>query len=104
MERFFNTFKEELTEALVYLHNIEELYEQIANWIYYYNHEQIHTILLTPPAEYAKQLRSTSRAQASLGMDRVSRKRELDRDVKSEVTHSNLTIHQRTTKALAYAV
>lgn len=74
MERFFNTLKEELTEALVYLHNIEELYERIANWIYYYNHERIHTILLMPPAEYAKQLRPTSQAQASLGMDRVSRK------------------------------
>lgn len=60
MERFFNTFKEELTEALVYLHNIEELYERIANWIYCYNHEQIHTILLMPPAEYAKQLQPTS--------------------------------------------
>ena len=74
MERFFNTFKEELTEALVYLHNIEELYERIASWIYYYNHERIHTILLMPPAEYAKQLQPTSQAQASLGMDRVSRK------------------------------
>ena len=74
MERFFNAFKEGLTEALVYLHNIEELYERIANWIYYYNHEQIHTILLMPPAEYAKQLQPTSQTQASLGMERVSRK------------------------------
>lgn len=74
VERFFNTFEGELTEALVYLHNIEELYERVANWFYCYNHERIHTILLMPPAEYAKQLRATSQAQASLGMDRVSRK------------------------------
>ena len=74
MERFSNTSKEELTEALVYLHSIEELYERIANWFYYYNHERIHTILLMSPAEYAKQLQSTSQAQAFLGMDKVSRK------------------------------
>ena len=53
---------------------IEELYERIANWIYYYDHERTHTILLMPPAEYAKQLQPTSQAQASLGMDKVSRK------------------------------
>lgn len=74
MGRFSNTFKEELTEALVYPHNIEELYERIASWFYYYNHEQIHTILLMSPAEYAKQLQPTSRAQASLRMDKVPRK------------------------------
>ena len=74
MERFFNTFKEEQTEAPVNLYNIEELYERIATWICYYNHEQIHAILLMPPAEYAKQLQPISQAQASLGMDKASRK------------------------------
>lgn len=54
--------------------DIEEFYERIANWFYYYNHKRIHTILLMPPAEYAKQLQLTSQAQASLGMDKVSRK------------------------------
>ena len=56
MERFFNTFKTELGEEFRYIKSVEELYERIANWIHYYNHDRIHTVLLMAPAEYAKTL------------------------------------------------
>ena len=44
-----------------------------------------------PPAEYAKQLQPTNQAQASLGMDKVSRKKELDTpDNRAEILHTCL--------------
>lgn len=58
MERFFNSFKTEVKEEIRYFKHVEELYERIANWIYYYNFERIHTALLMPPALYAKKLRA----------------------------------------------
>lgn len=58
MERFFNTFKEEMEGRLKHTKSIPEMYEQIAGWIYYYNYERIHTKLKMSPKDYAKKLQA----------------------------------------------
>ena len=56
MERFFSTFKTEMTYRLSQCQTIPEVYEAIASWIYYYNNERIHTALGMAPSRYAMQL------------------------------------------------
>ena len=54
-ESLFSTLKTELGNPNRF-DTLEELYEAMANVIYYYNHERIHTALTTSPIKYAKQL------------------------------------------------
>ena len=56
MERFFNTFKEEMAGRIKRCGTIAEVYERIADWVYYYNNQRIHTALKMAPAAYAKKL------------------------------------------------
>lgn len=56
MESFFSSFKKELGSQFSKAQDLTELYEQIALWIYYYNHQRIHTALRMPPADYARTL------------------------------------------------
>lgn len=60
MESFFNTFKEEMSGKIRLCKDPVELYEKIANWIHYYNHERIHTALRMSPADYAARLQEAS--------------------------------------------
>lgn len=59
MESFFRTFKTEMTTRLRQCQTISQVYEQIANWIYYYNNERIHTALKMSPKAFARQLQNT---------------------------------------------
>lgn len=61
MERFFNTFKEEMGEKLKRCKTPTEVYERIANWVYYYNYERIHTALKMSPKDYAARLQKENR-------------------------------------------
>lgn len=63
MERFFNTFKEEMEHKIRNCKTLSEVYEKIANWIYYYNYERIHTALKMPPKTYAAKLQSAKLLQ-----------------------------------------
>lgn len=63
MERFFNTFKEEMEYKLRVYKTISEVYEKIANWIYCYNYERIHTALKMPPKDYAVKLEEANLLQ-----------------------------------------
>ena len=65
MERFFNTFKEEMEYKIRSCKTVSEVYEKIANWIYYYNYERIHTALKMPPKTYASKLRDNKLLQDS---------------------------------------
>ena len=60
MERFFNTFKEEMEEKLKRCKTSFEVYERIANWVYYYNYERIHTSLKMSPKDYAARLQKNN--------------------------------------------
>ena len=63
MERFFATFKEECSAKISATKDVGELYELIANWIHYYNHNRIHTSLKMPPVLFAKRF-STKKKEA----------------------------------------
>lgn len=63
MERFFATFKEEMEYKIRNCKTITEVYEKIANWIYYYNYERIHTALKMPPKAYALKLQEANLLQ-----------------------------------------
>ena len=63
MERFFATFKEEMEYKIKNCETITEVYEKIANWIYYYNYERIHTALKMPPKAYALKLQESNLLQ-----------------------------------------
>ena len=63
MERFFATFKEEMEYKIRKCETITEVYEKIANWIYYYNYERIHTALKMPPKAYALKLQEANLLQ-----------------------------------------
>lgn len=56
MERCIKTVKEELG-PLAKFQNIDSLYIGVANAIYYYNNERIHTSLKMSPRAYAKTIR-----------------------------------------------
>ena len=56
MESFFSTFKSEMRDKFCTANNPAELYEMIAQWVYYYNHERIHTALKMTPDEYAEEV------------------------------------------------
>lgn len=56
MERCVKSVKEEIG-SLAYYQNIDELYVGVANAIYYYNNERIHTALKMPPKAYARSLK-----------------------------------------------
>ena len=60
MERFFATFKTEMMTQIRQCQTIPEVYETIANWIFRYNNERIHTALKMPPARYATQLEEST--------------------------------------------
>ena len=66
MERFFATFKEEMEYKIRQCKTITEVYEKIANWIYYYNYERIHTALKMPPKAYALKLQEANLLQNTL--------------------------------------
>ena len=66
MERFFNTFKEEMEHRIRVCKTLPEVYEKIANWIFYYNYERIHTALKMPPKTYAAKLRESNLLQNTL--------------------------------------
>lgn len=66
MERFFATFKEEMEYKIRKCETITEVYEKIANWIYYYNYERIHTALRMPPKAYALKLQEANLRQNTL--------------------------------------
>lgn len=68
MERFFNTFKEEMTDKIKLCKTATDVYEKIANWVYYYNYERVHTSLKMPPKEYAARLKQEK------SLDKVFRK------------------------------
>ena len=63
MERFFATFKEEMEYKIRKCKTVTEVYEKIANWIYYYNYERIHTALKMPPKAYALKLQEANLLQ-----------------------------------------
>lgn len=74
MESFFSTFKNEMRDKFCMANNTAELYEMIAQWIYYYNHERIHTALKMTPDEYARKLSALDSRAFSLvlrGIDKV---------------------------------
>ena len=52
-ERIMSTFKNE-GKSLYKVNDIGEFMEAVAQRIYYYNHQRIHTKLKMPPATYAK--------------------------------------------------
>lgn len=56
MERFFGTFKEEMTDKLRLCGTPTEVYEKIAIWTYEYNYKRIHTALKMTPKQYAARL------------------------------------------------
>lgn len=56
MERFFATFKNECSDKIKNTKEVGELYEAIANWIYYYNHNRIHTSLKMSPIAFAQKI------------------------------------------------
>ena len=66
MESFFSTFKSEMRSEFCTAKNPAELYEMIAQWVHYYNHERIHTALKMPPDEYAKKLSAMGGRASSL--------------------------------------
>lgn len=86
MERFFNTFKEEMEYVIRDCKTLSEVYEKIAGWIYYYNYKRIHTALKMSPKAYAAKLQ-----EANLLKNTVEKVPKLD------ATHP-LRLHQ-----LAYA-
>ena len=61
MESFFGTFKDENQHRFKDAATEAELYEMVAQWIYYYNFKRLHTGLKTTPAAYAKKLGLSSR-------------------------------------------
>ena len=63
MERFFATFKDECSTKISAANDVGELYELIANWIHYYNHNRIHTSLKMPPTIFAQKF-STKKKEA----------------------------------------
>jgi putative transposase len=54
MERWFGSFKQEMRPGSY--SDLMTLYEAIAQQIYYYNHQRIHTALGMSPVAYAKKL------------------------------------------------
>ena len=58
-ESLYRSLKDELGDPNRF-NTLEELYEDIAGVIYYYNHERIHTVLKTSPVKYAEALVSHS--------------------------------------------
>lgn len=68
MERFFNTFKEEMSVKIGRCRTPTEVYEKVANWVYYYNYERIHTALKMSPKDYAARLQKNNQFNKVLGM------------------------------------
>lgn len=66
MESFFSSFKAELKCELSRANSLDEFYERIALWIYYYNHIRIHTALKMSPIAYARTLQNTNDHQLIL--------------------------------------
>jgi len=56
MERFFNTFKDEIAGRLRHAKTEEEVYQIIARWIYEYNNKRIHGAIRMTPAKCAELL------------------------------------------------
>ena len=56
MERFFATFKNECSDKIKDANETGELYEAVANWIHYYNHNRIHTSLKMSPIAFAQKV------------------------------------------------
>lgn len=75
MESFFSTFKNEMRDKFCTANNPAELYEIIAQWIYYYNHERIHTALKMTPDEYARKLSASDSRAFSLWPKRIDKVR-----------------------------
>lgn len=68
MERFFNTFKEEMSAKISRCRTPAEVYEKVANWVYYYNYERIHTALKMSPKNYAARLQEDDQFNKALGI------------------------------------
>ena len=73
MESFFSTFKNEMRDEFCTANNPAELYEMIAQWVYYYNHERIHTALKMSPDEYARRLSASDGGAFSLVLKRMDK-------------------------------
>lgn len=74
MESFFSTFKSEMRDKFHTANNPAELYEMIAEWVRYYNHERIHTALKMSPNDYAKKILKTKNRPSPLmafGIDKA---------------------------------
>lgn len=79
MESFFSTFKKEMRSEFSSANNPAELYEMIASWVHYYNHERIHTALKMSPDDYARKLSALGSRASSLvvrSLDKVCGKVE----------------------------
>lgn len=76
MESFFGTFKDEMRYKFNDAKTEAELYEMIANWIYYYNFKRIHTELKMSPASYAKKIgvKAKSLSSGLVFIDKVLQK------------------------------